>query len=140
MLIDDEEMILEASKLLLEDIADHILIATSGANALKILESEKVHCIVCDINMPEMNGVEVLRRVRELGLNTPFIFYTGHGAEAHMKEAMKYGAFDFLNKPALDGLEETIEHGLHEGMGQKHERPISFTSEYRKLLKKELNA
>lgn len=141
LLIDDEEMILESSKMLLADIADNIFTANSGKAGLEILRGEEIHCIVCDINMPDMNGVEVIQHVRKLNPNIPFIFYTGHGSDKLMREAIKYGAFDFLDKPALEGLEETIQRGLREGMsGAKTSDPLAFVSEYQKMLKSLDNA
>ena len=94
ILIDDEVMLLEKTAMLLEDIADKVFTADSGAKGLEIIKNNKIHCILCDINMPNMNGVEVLKKIRELKQETPFIFYTGHGSRELMKEAIKYGALD----------------------------------------------
>lgn len=134
LLVDDEEMILKKSKLLLEEYADEIKTALNGKIALDLIKQEEFHCIVCDINMPVMNGIEVIKAVRELKIETPFIFYTGHGSEELMKEAIKYGAFDFLDKPGLDGLEEIVQRGLAEGTGEKDPSDADFVSEYQKLL------
>jgi two-component system response regulator FixJ len=59
-------------------------------------------CIVTDIRMPEMNGLELMRRVREMGVRLPFIVITGHGDVALAVEAMKAGATHFLEKPFRD--------------------------------------
>ncbi|MBH48299.1 MAG: transcriptional regulator [Halobacteriovorax sp.] len=133
LLIDDEEMILESSKDLLEDIADKIFTANRGAKGIEVFKSETIHCILCDINMPEMNGIEVIKQIRELNANVPFIFYTAHGSDELMREAVKFGAFDFLDKPALEGLEEIVERGLKAGVGSKEEAPANFISEFQKL-------
>ena len=69
--------------------------------------------------MPNMNGVEVLKKVREDFPDLPFIFYTGHGSRDLMREAIKYGAFDFLDKPCLEGLEEIASRGLALGTGKQ---------------------
>lgn len=117
LLIDDETMLLKHLRANLEDLADEVFTAENGVSALEIIAKQKIHCIVCDINMPKMNGIEVIRHVREQELQTPFIFYTGHGSNDLMNEASKYGAFDFLNKPNMTGLEEVVTRGLKNGLG-----------------------
>lgn len=132
LLIDDEQLILDTSALIWQDLADQIFLANSGKMGLEIFEREQIHCIVCDINMPNMNGIEVLKTIRSLNSNIPFIFYTGHGDEGHMKEAKQLNALDFFSKPTLEGLEELIQHGLKIGMGMKPVSPLQFISDYRR--------
>ncbi len=137
LIADDEELILEGLEFALEDYTDQIFTAEDGEEALKLLSEHEIHCVICDINMPKMNGVEVIKNIRNAGNNVPFIFYTAHGNHDLMLEAVKYGAFDFLNKPNLDGLEEVVTRGLNEGLNRKPEKtqdPESYLSEYRKLL------
>jgi DNA-binding NtrC family response regulator len=135
LVVDDEEMIRERIELLLEDIADRIILAENGQEALKYLTTEKIHCILCDINMPVMNGIELIKKVRELEMDLPFIFYTGHGSRDLMNEAIKYGAFDFLNKPALENLEDVVQRGLNAGLGQTTDvDEDAILSDYQKLL------
>lgn len=138
LIVDDEPLLLKSLKANLEEYADHIFIADNGPEALEIIDKEEVHCIVCDINMPHMNGVEVIKRIRAAGNDVPFIFYTGHGNRALMFEAIKYGAFDFLDKPLLNGLEEVIAHGMKNGFNKSHdvnEDEKEIMSEYKRLLK-----
>lgn len=135
LIVDDEEMILERVQILLEDIADSIYVATNGKEALGVLEKESVDCILCDINMPVMNGIEFIKAVRAKNNNTPFIFYTGHGSREHMLEVIKYGAFDFLNKPALENLEDIVSRGLAAGVGAEIPKTEDdYVSEYHKLM------
>jgi YesN/AraC family two-component response regulator len=140
LLIDDEELILKGLKFYLEDYVDEIFLAENGAEGLKIAKEKEVHCIICDINMPVMNGVEVIKGLRATDNDVPFIFYTGHGNHELMMEAIKYGAFDFLNKPSMDGLEDVVVRGLAEGLhrnsGVPERDPESFVSEYQELLSK----
>lgn len=136
LLIDDEVNLLEKTAMLLEDVAEEVFTCDSGQEGLKVLASNNIHCIICDINMPEMNGVEVIKKVRETHPDLPFIFYTGHGSREFMKEAIKYGAFDFIDKPNLDGLEEITLRALELGVSGSDENkgPTEFLSEYKKLL------
>ena len=139
LIIDDETLLLEKTSLLLEDIADNVYTACSGIDGIEIFNSQNIHCIICDINMPNMNGVEVLENIRKINQTVPFIFYTGHGSRELMKAAVKLGAFDFIDKPNLDGLEEITINGLKLGFkeGINHQdlsNSTNFISEYKKLL------
>lgn len=140
LIIDDEPLILKTLEKILQDSAEVIFTAERGDEGIKILNSEEIHCVICDINMPGMNGVEVVKAIRESGNNVPFIFYTGHGNRELMLEAVKYGVFDFLNKPDLDGLEEVVTRGLKMGFKKTYpEEADSFMSEYDRLLKDALD-
>lgn len=137
LIVDDEPLLLKRMKLNLEEFADQVFTANDGQEALQIFASKEIHCIICDINMPKMNGVEVIRAIRAKKSDVPFIFYTGHGNRELMLEAAKYGAFDFLNKPDLDGLEEVISRGLKEGFRlnvSEEDTLQDHISEYQRLL------
>src|SRR5687768_7213499 len=99
LIIDDEELLLENLKILLKKNASNIFLANNATDGLKILNSENIHCVVCDISMPGMTGVELIKKIRTEGNDVPFIFYTAFGNHELMREAAKYGAFDFLTKP-----------------------------------------
>lgn len=135
LIIDDEVLIVTNLKITLSDQADKIFVAYNGLEALEVIKQNEIHCIICDINMPKMNGVEFIKRIREDNNDTPLIFYTGHGNQELMLEAAKYGAFDFLDKPNLEGLEEVVAAGLKTGLNKEIPDERSFESEYQKLLK-----
>lgn len=135
LIVDDEPLLLQSLQYTLKDIAKKIFTAVNGKEALNIIAQNEIHCILCDINMPVMNGVELIKKIRADKLNVPFIFYTGHGNHELMLEAVKYGAFDFLDKPQLDGLAEVVQRGLGYGLGKEVDADSSdFMSEYKKLL------
>jgi DNA-binding NtrC family response regulator len=117
LLIDDEKDLVDRVEMLLEDYADKIYKGHDGIEGLEVLKKEKIHCVVCDINMPRKNGIEVIKDARDLGYTGPFIFYTGHGNDEMMMQVVKFGVFDFLNKPNLEDLESSVERALKLGTG-----------------------
>lgn len=80
---------------------DHVVdTAEDGEDAWIKLESEDFDVVLCDINMPRLDGIELLRRLREKGQNPPeVIMLTGQGSVETAIEAMKLGAYDYLTKP-----------------------------------------
>ena len=140
LIVDDEELILENLEALLKDQADNIYTALNGELALEILKREQIHCVISDIKMPVMDGIELIKQARGAGFEIPFIFFTAHGNSNLMMEAVKYGAFDFIDKPNFNNLEETVLRGLQEGFKISNNESIiesnseKVFSEYRKLL------
>lgn len=137
LIVDDEEMLVRMLKDTLSMYADQVFTAQDGVIALDIVNKNEVHCIICDINMPNMNGVEVLKNLRKVNNDVPFIFFTGHGNHSLMVEAAKYGAFDFLDKPFYEGLEDVVKRGLVVGVNGS-DGPLQadvVMSDYQKLLK-----
>jgi YesN/AraC family two-component response regulator len=137
LIVDDEPFILIIIKNRIEGIAEKIYLANDGIEALEVLKKETIHCVICDINMPRMNGVEVIKNIRAAKNEVPFIFYTAHGNHDLMLEAARYGAFEFLSKPNMDDLESVIDRGLKEGIDRSLGVTVSedvYMSEYLKLL------
>ena len=101
LLIEDEEPIRRVlSKILTEeDKGYQIIESEDGKDGFLKLIKEDYDLVLCDIKMPKMDGVEVLQKVRENGVNIPFIMLTGHGNISTAVEAMKAGAYDFISKP-----------------------------------------
>jgi two-component system chemotaxis response regulator CheY len=75
--------------------------AANGLEALELLHREKVHLIVSDINMPEMDGLEFLRQLRAQNLApaVPVVMITTEGSEEHVREAIAAGAQGYIRKP-----------------------------------------
>jgi two-component system response regulator FixJ len=101
ILVDDSAGVSEAVGLLLKTVNLETVVYT---NPLVFMQSEIDHagCIILDVRMPEMSGLEVFRQLRERQVEIPVIFMTGHGDVGMAVRAMRSGAFDFLEKPVDD--------------------------------------
>ena len=108
MIVDDEPALLMCLLPFLEDDCHEIYTANNGQEALKIYHEHKLDCILSDINMPVMTGLELVQAVRKENATIPFIFFTAYENEANMKAALRYGAFDFIQKPMYENLKEII--------------------------------
>ncbi|MFB0562707.1 MAG: sigma-54-dependent transcriptional regulator [Candidatus Lokiarchaeia archaeon] len=98
LVVDDEINVIESFKRLLED--DYkVLTATNGEEALEKIEKENLDIVLLDIRMPEMDGIEVLRRIREMSENVDVIVVTAVSTMRTAIEAMKLGAYDYITKP-----------------------------------------
>src|SRR5439155_19020331 len=75
-----------------------VSVATSGAEALERLRTSALDCVLLDLEMPGMDGFEVLRRLRHQGVETPVIVYTGTGNFDRCVEAVRLGAAGFIDK------------------------------------------
>ena len=100
VLVDDSAAVRESTRLLLKTVGLTVLTYRSPVDFLE--ELPQAGCVMLDIRMPEMSGIEVYRRLREAGVETPVIFMTGHGQVGMAVGAMRDGAFDFLEKPVDD--------------------------------------
>ncbi len=101
LIIEDEEPIRRVLKRILLEENEHFSIdqAEDGEKGLTSLLAEDYDLILCDIKMPNKDGLEVLRAAKNKGILTPFIMLTGHGNIQTAVEAMKIGAYDFIPKP-----------------------------------------
>ncbi len=101
LIIEDEEPIRRVLKRILLEENEHFSIdqAEDGEKGLRSLLAEDYDLILCDIKMPNKDGLEVLRAAKNKGILTPFIMLTGHGNIQTAVEAMKIGAYDFIPKP-----------------------------------------
>jgi two-component system, LuxR family, response regulator FixJ len=100
--IDDDEAMRQSLAFLLGTVGMEVQIHDSAVAFLKVAPAVKAGCVITDVRMPGLSGVELLRRLRELKLGIPVIVITGHGDVPLAVEAMKIGAMDFLEKPFDD--------------------------------------
>jgi len=100
--IDDDEAMRQSLAFLLGTVGMEVQTYESAMAFLAVAPEIKSGCIITDVRMPEVSGLDLLRRVRELELGIPVIMITGHGDVPLAVEAMKIGALDFLEKPFDD--------------------------------------
>ena len=99
LLVDDEERFLATTKTLLQKRGIDVLTATSGAEAIEIMDRNPVDVVVLDVKMPGLDGVEVLRRLKQDHPLVEVIMLTGHASVETAFEGMKLGALDYVTKP-----------------------------------------
>jgi PAS domain S-box-containing protein len=102
LLIDDEPDILRVLSMSLKADGYDVVSAQNGPEGIAAFEKEKPDIVITDIKMPGMNGIEVLKKVKGLSIDTEVIIITGHGDIENAIEALKHGASDFINKPVRD--------------------------------------
>ena len=100
--IDDDEAMRESLSFLLGAVGIEVQTYESAEAFLKVVPAAKAGCVITDVRMPGLSGIELLRRLRELRLGIPVVVITGHGDVPLAVEAMKIGAADFLEKPFDD--------------------------------------
>ncbi len=100
LIVDDVTPIHQIIKDTLEtEISSECTYATNGQEALELIKLSHYDLLISDIRMPIMDGLELLREVRKIAPLLPVIMITGFGDIKSMREAWKYGAFDFIEKP-----------------------------------------
>ena len=113
--IDDDEAMRQSLRFLLDAAGLRTAAYSSAIEFLTVADRLARGCIVTDVRMPEMNGLELVRRLNERGIRLPVIVITGHGDVPLAVEAMKAGVADFIEKPfddeALLGAVRTVLDG-----------------------------
>ena len=99
LIIDDERSIRNSLKEILADEGYDVDVAENGVQGCSMVEKEKFDVIFCDIKMPEMDGMEVLDKFNQMGLDAAIVMISGHGDIDTAVECIKKGAFDFIQKP-----------------------------------------
>ena len=102
--VDDEPNVLSSLKRILKAEGFDVLLASSGSDALAILEKEICDITLVDYQMPEMNGIELIKAIKDNGYNTESIMLTGYGDVSLIVQAIKEGAYDYILKPWNDEL------------------------------------
>lgn len=99
LIIDDERSIRNSMKDILTFEKHEVVLAENGMEGLVAVKTEKPELVFCDIKMPKMEGIEVLERIKEFSKDTPVVMISGHGTIDTAIEAIRKGAYDFIEKP-----------------------------------------
>jgi two-component system response regulator FixJ len=115
--VDDDAAVLDAIRMLLRSVGLRAETYTSATDFLAAFDSDQPGCLVLDIRMPVMSGIELQDRLREIGAMIPVVFVTAHGDIPMAVQAVKAGALDFIPKPfrdqeLLDRVQQAIELDL----------------------------
>ena len=99
LIIDDEDAVRSSLKMIFEYEGYETLQAANGPVGLKLAEQEAPDLVFLDVHMPQLDGLEVLKRLKEKDQALPVVMLSGHGTIKTAVEAVKLGAFDFIEKP-----------------------------------------
>jgi two-component system nitrogen regulation response regulator NtrX len=126
LIIDDEAPIRASLREILEYENYQVMEAEDGAEGLKLATKFAFDAIFCDIKMPQMDGLEVLDALMEKGINGRVIMISGHGTVETAVQAIKVGAFDFIQKPLdLNRILLTVRHALDQSQLEEETERLS---------------
>lgn len=113
LVIDDEDILLKSCERALKPAGYDVITTSSPLEALDLLERDHVDLILSDLKMPELDGMELLRRVKEDWPDAEVIIMTGHGTVNTAVSAMKLGVFDYIEKPFTpDAINVIVEKAM----------------------------
>ncbi|MBU2874693.1 response regulator transcription factor [Marinobacter salexigens] len=116
--VDDDAGMLESTQWLLESVGLNVRAYSDGRKFLDALDDEKGGCVVLDVRMPGLGGLNVQEELQKRGIKLPIIFVSGHADVPIVVRAFKSGAFDFIEKPfneqlLLDSVQQALEAHQH---------------------------
>jgi FixJ family two-component response regulator len=130
IVIDDDDAVRSSLKLLLRSVKLPVVVYASAQEFLPKYSVDQPGCLIVDVRMPGMSGLELQEQLNLRGAMIPVIFITGHGDISMAVEAMRHGAFDFLPKPFRDqDLLDRIQKALEKDA--KSRREIAQTERIR---------
>jgi PAS domain S-box-containing protein len=136
LVIDDEEILRETLRAFLEEYGFRVETAGNGRMGLELLRRGGVDLALLDLRMPEMDGLEVLKRMREEGIETPIVVVSGAGAIEDAIDAVRCGAWDYVIKPVADmaALRHVVDKALEKA------RLLAENRRYQRHLEEEVAA
>lgn len=139
LIVDDEPTMTESLKQNLAEEGYSVDTAATGAEAIEFFDQGGHHLAICDLQLPDIDGLEVMRHIKDARPTTEVIVITGHGSVAKAVEATKAGAFDFVDKPFdFEELHLRVENALKQrellAENANMRRQLSTRSEYFNII------
>ena len=116
LVVDDEELYRRALERILLRTGHQVAMAADASEALRVASSQRIDLVLCDIQMPGINGLELVRQLHELEPDLPCIVMTGYNTPEKSVEALQAGAFWYLEKPFEQERLDVV-RGLVDGVG-----------------------
>jgi len=140
MIVDDEPDVRDAIALLLKSVNYMVAVFESAQDYWSKFDPEQPGCLILDVRMPGMSGIELQGQLNQLDYHPPIIMISGHGELTMAVNAVRSGAIDFLPKPVSDQLLlERVSQALQKdrGMRSAHEELKKIQNQYEKLTSRE---
>ncbi|MCK5336327.1 MAG: response regulator transcription factor [Gammaproteobacteria bacterium] len=102
--VDDDQAVRDSLRWLIESVDLNVKTFSNGQELLDNFEEQEISCLVLDVRMPGISGLDLQQRLKKMGSGVPVIIVTGHADVPMAIQAMKAGAFDFIEKPYSDQL------------------------------------
>ncbi|MAG29329.1 MAG: DNA-binding response regulator [Deltaproteobacteria bacterium] len=144
LVVDDEELYRRAIERILKRVGHEVLMAHDAGEALQIVSSRSVGLVLCDIQMPGINGLELVRQIHDVEPDLPCIVMTGYNTPENSLEALRAGAYWYLEKPfeqdRLDVIrslvDQAIEHGRLKSENQILQRQLRSRHKFDSIIGK----
>ena len=139
-IVDDDDAVLRSIEWLLQSVPFNVETYTSANAFLHGIRAENQGCVVTDLRMPEMNGIELHAALKKQKIDLTVIIMTAHGQVALAVDAMKQGVFDFIEKPFddqhfIDRINKAIRYGLEQA--DEHQQASQIVQHYSTLTERE---
>lgn len=130
LIIDDDDVVRASLAAYLEDSGFYVLQASNGLRGLEVFEEARPDLVICDLRMPQLGGLDIIRQISERGAGVPVIVVSGAGVMSDAVEALRLGAADYLIKPLEDLA--VLEHSVHRALDRS--RLMRENQRYREKL------
>lgn len=130
LIIDDDDVVRASLAAYLEDSGFLVLQASNGQRGLEVFEETRPDLVICDLRMPQIGGLDIIRQISERGAGVPVIVVSGAGVMSDAVEALRLGAADYLIKPLEDLA--VLEHSVHRALDRS--RLMRENQRYREKL------